>query len=190
VWAESGAGARGGRRRGPARHGRGGFGLLRQRWAAHTSWHGESRMRTGEGSMDVTDRRGRGASGVWCQWRGAGGREKRGAARRRGTDIWAWPAQCRAARLKLGLKLVQNYSNGSNEIQIPPNFGWFKRYLPLLQKFEIKYGWKAFEMRNNFAYRNFHIFWMDFEIKSWKFLYFEIQWNFLGKSWDFWFWWN
>jgi hypothetical protein len=71
----------------------------------------------------VTDRRGRGASGVRCQWRGAGGREKRGAARRRGADIWAWPAQCRAARLKLGLKLVQNYSNGSNEIQIPPNFG-------------------------------------------------------------------
>jgi hypothetical protein len=38
-------------------------------------------------------------------------------------------------------------------------------YFPLLQKFETKYGWKVFEMRNNFAYRNFLIFEMDFELK-------------------------
>jgi hypothetical protein len=31
----------------------------------------------------------------------------------------------------------------------------FKRYLPSLQKIEIKYGWREFEMRNNFYYRNF-----------------------------------
>jgi hypothetical protein len=42
------------------------------------------------------------------------------------------------ARFKLGFKPIQKYSAGSNEIQIPPNFGWFKRYLPALQKFEIK----------------------------------------------------
>jgi hypothetical protein len=35
----------------------------------------------------------------------------------------------------------------------------------LLQKFEIKYGWKRFEVRNNFAYRNFLKFQMDFELK-------------------------
>jgi hypothetical protein len=48
----------------------------------------------------------------------------------------AWPAQCRVAWFKLALKPVQNYPNGSNEIRIPPNFGLFKRYLPLLQKFD------------------------------------------------------
>jgi hypothetical protein len=42
------------------------------------------------------------------------------------------------ARFKLGFKPIQKYSNGSNEIRIPPNFGWFKRYLPMLQIFEIK----------------------------------------------------
>jgi hypothetical protein len=44
------------------------------------------------------------------------------------------------ARFKLGFKPIQKYSNGSNGIQIPLNFGWFKRYIPVLQKFEIKYG--------------------------------------------------
>jgi hypothetical protein len=38
-------------------------------------------------------------------------------------------------------------------------------YLPLLQKFETKYGWKVFEMRNSFAYRNLLRFEMDFELK-------------------------
>jgi hypothetical protein len=42
------------------------------------------------------------------------------------------------ARFKLGFKPIQKYSNGSNKIQIPPNFDWFKRYLPALQQFEIK----------------------------------------------------
>jgi hypothetical protein len=69
--------------------------------------HGESGPRIGEGGMNATDRRGRGASGARCQWQGVGGRQKRGAARRWGTDMRAWPAQCRAARFKLGLKPVQ-----------------------------------------------------------------------------------
>jgi hypothetical protein len=47
---------------------------------------------------------------------GLGGREKSGAAWWWGADMWAWPAQCRAARFKLGLKPVQNYSMSSNEI--------------------------------------------------------------------------
>jgi hypothetical protein len=62
------------------------------------------------------------------------------------------------AQFKLGFKPIQKYSNGSNEIRIPPNFGWFKRYLFPLQKFEIKYGWKVLGMKNIFAYRNFLTF--------------------------------
>jgi hypothetical protein len=42
---------------------------------------------------------------------------------------------------------------------------WFKRHLPLLQKFEIKYGWKEFEIRINFPYRNFFRFEMKFKLK-------------------------
>jgi hypothetical protein len=54
---------------------------------------------------------------------GKGGREESEAAWWRGADLWARLAQYRAVRFKLGLKPVQNYSNGSNEIRIPPNFG-------------------------------------------------------------------
>jgi hypothetical protein len=48
---------------------------------------------------------------------------------RRPHNVGAW--------FKLGFKSIQKYPNGSNEIRIPPKFGWFKRYLPTLQKFEI-----------------------------------------------------
>jgi hypothetical protein len=52
-----------------------------------------------------------------------------------------------------------------NLIQIPPNFDRFKRYIPVLQNFEIKYGLKVHEIRNNFPYTNFLRFRMDFELK-------------------------
>jgi hypothetical protein len=35
----------------------------------------------------------------------------------------------------------------------------------MLQKIEIKYGWKAFEIRINCSYRNFSTFKMEFELK-------------------------
>jgi hypothetical protein len=62
-------------------------------------------------------------------------------------------------------KPIQKYSNGSSEMQIPPNLGWFKRYLPALQKIEIKYGWNEYEMRNSFPNRNFARFKTEFELK-------------------------
>jgi hypothetical protein len=37
--------------------------------------------------------------------------------------------------------------------------------LPELKKFQIKYSFEVFEIRNNFPYRNFLIFKMDFELK-------------------------
>jgi hypothetical protein len=54
----------------------------------------------------------------------------------------------------------------------------------VLQKFEIKYGWKVFEIRNNFTYKYFLRFKMDFELKfrepsmSWK------QGKMIGISWE------
>jgi hypothetical protein len=35
----------------------------------------------------------------------------------------------------------------------------------LAQKIEIKYVWKVFEIRNNFTYKDFLRFEMDFELK-------------------------
>jgi hypothetical protein len=40
-----------------------------------------------------------------------------------------------------------------------------KQDLPLPQKFEIKYGWKVFEIRNNFPYKDFLRLKMGFELK-------------------------
>jgi hypothetical protein len=50
-------------------------------------------------------------------------------------------------------------------IQIRPNLIQTKTNTPLLQTFEIKYGWKVFEIRNNFPYHNFSRFKMEFELK-------------------------
>jgi hypothetical protein len=38
-----------------------------------------------------------------------------------------------------------------------------------LQKFQVKYGWKEFEIRNNFSYRNFSGFEMECELKCREF---------------------
>jgi hypothetical protein len=35
----------------------------------------------------------------------------------------------------------------------------------VLEKLEIKYGWKELEMRNNSSYRNLSIFELKFELK-------------------------
>jgi hypothetical protein len=40
-----------------------------------------------------------------------------------------------------------------------------KKGLSELKNFEIKYGWKEIEIRNNFPYRNFSRFKMEFELK-------------------------
>jgi hypothetical protein len=45
------------------------------------------------------------------------------------------------------------------------NLIWFKSGLPKLEKFEVKYGYKGFEIWNSFSYRNFLRFKMDFDLK-------------------------
>jgi hypothetical protein len=40
-----------------------------------------------------------------------------------------------------------------------------QKNLPKLEKFQIKYGSKGFEERNNFIHRNFFILGMYFELK-------------------------
>jgi hypothetical protein len=46
----------------------------------------------------------------------------------------------------------------SNNFKFSSNFDSSKSCLPVLQKFQIKYGWKKIEIWNNFYYRNFSIF--------------------------------
>jgi hypothetical protein len=59
-------------------------------------------------------------------------------------------------RFNSNLKLV---------FQIYSNLIRSKKDIPELRKFEINYGWKVFETRRNFSYRNFLKFKMDFELK-------------------------
>jgi hypothetical protein len=42
---------------------------------------------------------------------------------------------------------------------------WPKGGPTMLQKFQIKFGWKELEIKNNFPYRNFSRFEMKFELK-------------------------
>jgi hypothetical protein len=58
-----------------------------------------------------------------------------------------------------------------------------KKYLSELEHFEIKYGWKGCEIRNNFPYSNFIRFRMEFELKFRKGLGVEIQCNLMEFSW-------
>jgi hypothetical protein len=49
----------------------------------------------------------------------------------------------------------------------------------VLQKFQIKYGWKELEIRNNFYYRNSSIFEIEFELKFRELVRVEIHWKIL-----------
>jgi hypothetical protein len=66
----------------------------------------------------------------------------------------------------------------SNDFKFSSNFDSFKRYLTVLKKFQIKYGWKEIEIRNNFPYRNFSRFEMEFELKNQRT---SMSWNSLKK---------
>jgi hypothetical protein len=119
----------------------------------------------GAGDATLRDRHA-GPGGVGARWqRPAYVRERREGQRSDGALTGGPGPHSVKVRFKLSFKLVQKYSNSSNEIRIPPNFGWFKRYISPLQKFEIKEGWKVFEVWNNFPYRNFSRFETEFGLK-------------------------
>jgi hypothetical protein len=45
---------------------------------------------------------------------------------------------------------------------------WSKNVLPVLENFQIKYGFEDFGIRNNFAYWKFSKFGTKFELKTWE----------------------
>jgi hypothetical protein len=51
-------------------------------------------------------------------------------------------------------------------IQIDSNLQWFKTYLPLLEKFQLKYVFVENEIRNNVPHWSFSKFGMKFELNS------------------------
>jgi hypothetical protein len=66
------------------------------------------------------------------------------------------------------LNSVQTDSKIFNGLKIDSKsskFGCPKGCLLVLQKLEIKYGWRAFEIRNNFSHKGFLIFEIDIELK-------------------------
>jgi hypothetical protein len=110
----------------------------------------------------ATDRWGRVTMGHGSQRRGVGGR---GVSEVAGYQQAGSAGTVPGSAVQTQFQTDSKYSNGSNEIRIPPNFGWFKRYLPALQNFEIKYGWKSFEISINISYLNFSKFKNEFELK-------------------------
>jgi hypothetical protein len=107
----------------------------RRTWQAmasdHRAWCGSAIARTRE-SGGAT----RLIGGAWRQRgpvvSGGGMRERRSGQRSDGALIGGPGPHGAGPRFKFGFKPIQKYSNGSNEIQILPNFGWFKRYLHAL----------------------------------------------------------
>jgi hypothetical protein len=60
---------------------------------------------------------------------------------------------------------LNKFQINPNLIQTHPNLLWSKQDFPLLQKFELKYGCKVFELRNNFSYKDFLRLELDFDLK-------------------------
>jgi hypothetical protein len=57
------------------------------------------------------------------------------------------------------------FKNILNGFKFAQTFTDPKRCLPVLEKLEIKYGWKECEMGNNSSYRNLSRFDLKFELK-------------------------
>jgi hypothetical protein len=104
-----------------------------------------------------------------AQWSAAGcGREKLGSD----GVLTGRPGWYGAGRREFKRDLKQNpNSNASNKFQTASNFGRLETYFPELKKIEIKYGWKALEIRINVSYRNFFIFEMEIGIKIQRIFY-------------------
>jgi hypothetical protein len=93
-----------------------------------------------------------------------GGREESEVAQQRGADMWAQAAQCQAARFQTRFERNKN-SNGSKPISNYLKVSSIQTRSSCFEKFEVKYGWREFEIRNSFPYKRFLGFQMDFEQK-------------------------
>jgi hypothetical protein len=115
---------------------------------------------------------------------GAGGSEREQGSAVRGAD-WR-PRQHSADRLGFKpdsnrIQLFKTVQTDSKLLKL-----WLtQKCFPVLQKWEIKYGLKEDETGNNFVYRRFLRFSMDFELKIRELLGVKFQYKFTRNSWDF-----
>jgi hypothetical protein len=120
-------------------------------------------------------------NGVVDRWVGmqrGPGRQRLGAARgsavRRST--WCWQVGPAAQCARFGFQTESNRNKFiSNGFKLALNFDRSKMCLLVLQKLQIKYGWKEIEIRNNSSYRNFSRFKNKFELKFRELLWVEIH---------------
>jgi hypothetical protein len=100
--------------------------------------------------------------------RGVGGMD-RTCARRAAVSAWARVVWWRVGWLQVGcFGPAQNEHDDFLFIQTFTsnlNFKWSKRYPLLLGNFQKKYGFEAFEIRNNFTYWNLSKFGIHYELK-------------------------
>jgi hypothetical protein len=80
---------------------------------------------------------------------GCGRERERKAVLRWGADRRARVAQRRAMQNQSGFEIESEFKR-LNKFQTTSNFGRLEKYFPGLVKIEIKYGWKALEIRINF----------------------------------------
>jgi hypothetical protein len=99
----------------------------------------------------------------------SGGVRERKDVLRWGADRQARAAQRRAVRNQSGFETESEFKR-LNKFQTASNFGRLEKYFPGLVKIEIKYGWKALEIRINFPQMNSSRFKMKFELKFREFL--------------------
>jgi hypothetical protein len=156
-------------------------------WTDETnSARGEKNLRlAGDGSV-LTGSGGEGArrGGHHMEAERKREREREGPWARRGAARRARAVRCRATVEDGGVGVTRStwltggvgstvcsiqFSNRikliSNGFKFAPNFDRSKRCLPLLQKFQIKYGYEEHRIRNNFSYRNFSRFKIKFDLK-------------------------
>jgi hypothetical protein len=119
---------------------------------------------------------------------GGGGRERvRESEAVRQRVLTCGPDQHSAGRR--GLNWIQWYSPIETDSETF-KFDWFEKYLPKLQKCEIKYDWKEYEMGMNSTYTNFLRFLLHLNKNAKNFIWVEIEEKFTGISWNFGFHWN
>jgi hypothetical protein len=138
-------------------------------------WHGGGRApvpaaRESSGGGQREAREWGSEAGRWAgsEWGPTAEREEEGREEERptgGTGSGGPAGRERRERALTGGPLGLNKFDLFQTNSTHSNFIWSKQDPPLLKKFEIKYDWKVFDIRNNFVHRIFLRFWMDFALK-------------------------
>jgi hypothetical protein len=112
----------------------------------------------------AADRRDRATTGPSGQRLGVGGSEREQGSVAIGADRWARQHSAGQPGFKPDSNGIQLFKTVQTDLKLTKLWLTQKCFL-VLQKWEIKYGWKELEMRNNFVYKGFLRFEIDTEQK-------------------------